>query len=281
MKVILLALLALAAAPALSADAPDTVLLPGVVSTGAAEVRLAISPDGRRMLWGSIGRDADKDQQDIWERHRQGHGWSAPARVAFDTVAAEFDPAFSPDGRRVYFHSDRPGGFGGADIYVADLDRATGQFGTPRNLGPSINSKGEEWAPTPTAKGTLIFSSDGWGGFGKHDLFEARLDARTDPPKNLGPTINGPQEDFDAALSGESLAFSSGSMDDDAVPVRLYTSRRAGALWSNRTPVNFHCSDFMNGSSFDPADSSRFFYAAKCAGGEGRMDIRETRTPIP
>lgn len=112
----------------------------------------------------------------------------------------------------------------------------------PRNLGPLINSKGEEWAPTPTAKGTSIFASAGWGGFGKHDLFEARLVAMRDPPRNLGAAINGPQKDFDAALSGKGLAFS---------------------------------------SSFDPADSSRFFYAAKCAGGEGRMDIRETRTPIP
>ena len=112
----------------------------------------------------------------------------------------------------------------------------------PRNLGLLINSKGEEWAPSPTAKGTLIFASDDRGGFGKHNLFEARLDAKRDRPRNPGPAINGPQEDFDAVLSGEGLAFSSG---------------------------------------FDPADPSRFFYAAKYAGGEGRMDIRETRTPIP
>lgn len=280
MKQMAALLLALFATSALGARAPDTVFLPGVVSTAAAEIRLAISPDGRRMLWGSIGRGADRDQQDIWERHRDGAGWSAPARVSFDTEAVEFDPAFSPDGRRVYFHSDRPGGFGGTDIYVVDLDPNTGRFATPRNLGAGVNSKGEEWAPTPTARGTLIFASDGWGGFGKHDLFEVRRGAKSGRPMNLGPAINGAEEDFDGALSGDVLVFSSGSMDDDAIPVRLFISERSGKGWSPRRPVGEPCSNFVNGSSFDPRDPSRFFYAAKCDGGEGRMDIRETRSPI-
>jgi hypothetical protein len=277
MKTFVLALLAFAATPALAAD-PS--VLPGVVSTAASEIRLAISPDGRRMLWGSIGREAPPRQLDIWERHRVGDGWSTPKPVAFNTESEDFDPAFSPDGKQVYFHSDRPGGFGRTDIYVVDLDPATGAFGTPRNLGPDVNSKGAEWAPTPTADGRLVFASDGWGGFGKHDLFEVPLSGGK--PQNLGAAINGPDEDFDAALTpnADAMVFSSGVMSDTVDKVSLYVSRLGPEGWSQRTPAGVGCSDFINGPGFDPSNPDRFYYAASCPGGQGRMDIHETRTPI-
>jgi Tol biopolymer transport system component len=268
---------ALFATPALAAD--DPVVLPGVVSTAASEIRLAISPDGRRMMWGAVGRDAARGQLDIWERHRVGDAWSTPAPVPFNTDGEDFDPAFSPDGRQVYFHSDRPGGFGGTDLYVVDLDPKTGAFGAPRNLGPNVNSKGAEWAPTPTKDGRLIFASDGWGGFGRHDLFVVSL--KGGKPQNLGPAINGPDEDFDAGLSpdGRTLIFSSGVMTDDDAKVSLFASARTKAGWSQRTLAGVGCGDFVNGAGFDPADGGRIFYSAACEGGPGRMDIRETRTP--
>jgi hypothetical protein len=262
-----------------SVVAADPSVLPSVVSTGASEIRLAISPDGRRMLWGSVGRDAAPGQLDIWERHRVGEDWSKPASVPFNTEGEDFDPAFSSDGKQLYFHSDRPGGFGGTDIYVVDVP-ATGAFGTPRNLGPDVNSKGAEWAPTPTADGRLIFASDGWGGFGKHDLFEVRLSGGK--PRNLGPAINGPDEDFDAALTPDAkgMVYSSGVTSDTVAKVSLFVSRLGPRGWSPRMPAGVGCADFVNGAGFDPSNPDRFYYAAKCPGGQGRMDIRETRTPI-
>jgi len=254
---------------------------PGVISTAAAEVRLAISPDGRQMLWGSIGRDAPAEQQDIWERHRVGDGWSTPARVSFDTEAVEFDPAFSKDGKKVYFHSDRAGGFDGTDIYVVTRDPTSFAFGTPANAGPAINSKGDEWAPTPTRDGGLLFSSNGWGGRGKHDLFIARPGAAR--PTNLGPSINTADEDFDAALSPEeaTLVFASGVMTDDKAATRLYVSRNEHGAWSPRQAIGLGCSDFVIGPSFDPTDDSMLAYSANCAGGRGRMDIHREHVPGP
>lgn len=263
--------------------APDLPFRPGEVSTPAAEVRIAFSPDGRRILWGSIGRDGPEDQQDIWEMHRDGAGWSAPARASFDTDAVEFDPAFSPDGTRLYFHSDRPGGYGGTDLYVVDVDPATGAFSAPRNLGPRINSAGDEWAPTPTRDGKLLFASDGWGGLGAHDLFEAVLGEESEArPRNLGPAINSAEQDFDAALSpdGNMLIFSAGRMDDEIAEVRLYRSdRQTDGSWGARVPLGTGCADFAIGSSFDPNDPGHFYYAARCEGGNGRMDIRQVPAP--
>ena len=259
----------------------DALVSPEEISSPAAEVRLAFSPDGRQILWGSIGRDGEADQQDIWERHRTPTGWSAPARVSFDTPAVDFDPAISADGRTVYFHSDRPGGYGGTDLYKVARDPRSLRFGAPVNLGPTINSAGEEWAPTPLRDGGLIFSSDGWGGFGRHDLFVTRAGMKR--PHNLGPAVNGSAEDFDAALSpdGASLVFSSGTMSETAANVRLFAASWRSGRPTGRTPLAIGCSDFVIGASFDPANPNSFYYAARCAGGRGRMDIWRTRFARP
>jgi len=268
---------------AILASAPlttgDRVYGPGAVSTSAAEIRLAVSPDGNHMLWGVIGRGDETDQLDIWERRFEDGRWSPPRRTVFSTAAVEFDPAFSPDGRTLYFHSDRPGGFGGTDIYVVTADPASGAFGDAENLGPSVNSAGDEWAPTPTPDGGLIFASDGWGGFGLHDLFEADLRPGAGGPRNLGPEVNGPLEDFDGALApgGGELIFSSGLMSGEAPAVRLFRAVRAAGRWGGRQAVPTGCSNFLIGAAFDPGDPGVFYYAANCPDGQGRMDIRRTR----
>ena len=273
-SVLVSALLASTSQPA------DTLVSPGEISSAAAEVRIAFSPDGRQLLWGSIGRDADAEQQDIWERHRTPTGWSAPARVSFDTLAVEFDPAISADGRTVYFHSDRPGGYGGTDLYKVARDPRTLRFGIPVNLGPAINSAGEEWAPTPLKDGSLIFASDGWGGFGRHDLFLTKAGMKR--PRNLGAGVNGPDEDFDAALSPDngSLVFSSGTMSETAANVQLFAASWRSGRPTGRTRLAIGCSDFMIGASFDRADPHSFYYAARCTGGLGRMDIWRAHSPL-
>jgi hypothetical protein len=254
----------------------ERVIQPGVISTAAAEVRIAYRPDGRQIVWGSIGRNADAGQQDIWEMHRTANGWSSPARASFDTDAVEFDPAFSHDSKRLYFDSDRAGGYGGTDVYVVDVDTNTNQFSAPRNVGPLINGKGDEWAPVPTPRGSLIFSSDGWGGEGKHDLFESDPQLKQ-PPRNLGRKINGPEEDFDAALApdGKTLVFSSGTMSDTEAHVRLFRSQYTGNAWTAREELNLGCSDFKIGSAFAADRPNTLYYSAKCPEGLGRMDIRE------
>jgi len=257
------------------APATDALVRPGMISTAAAEVRIAHSPDGRRILWGTIGRDAAADQQDIWEIHRIRGGWSAPARVSFDTDAAEFDPAFSPDGRWVYFQSDRAGGLGGSDLYVVSIDPVSGRFGTPRNLGPQVNTPGEEWAATPTPAGGLIFSSNGWGGRGKHDLYEIDLRTPGAKPANLGDAINGPLDELDAAVTpnGRTLVFSVGDMDADTADVRLFVSYRTRSGWTSRRPLGIGCSPFILGAAIDRRTPERLYYAAHCADSPGRMDV--------
>ncbi len=108
-------------------------------------------------------------------------------------------PAFSADGRSLYFASDAPGGLGESDLYVCHLDSA-GQWGKPLNLGPRVNGPGNEMFPSLHEDGTLYFASDRPGGLGGFDLYEA-VRSRHSPSTfsrtvALGAPINSPADEF-------------------------------------------------------------------------------------
>lgn len=146
---------------------------PGIASTAHSEIRLTLSPDGKTALWFSRDRPGGAGGYDIWMARRAAAGWQPAVPVPFNSPGRDFDPAFSADGRFVYFCSDRPGGAGGDDIWRVAV-RGTG-FGAPTPLGPTVNSSGKEFAPMLSPDGdTLLFSSDRPGGAGGHDLYTAR-----------------------------------------------------------------------------------------------------------
>jgi outer membrane protein OmpA-like peptidoglycan-associated protein len=104
-------------------------------------------------------------------------------------------PCLSPDGKKLYFASDKPGGFGGSDLYYSlwKSDR----WEDPVNLGPIINTKGNESYPFVNAAGELFFSSDGHPGFGGKDIFFSMMsDTIWSEPVRLDPPINSPLDDF-------------------------------------------------------------------------------------
>ncbi len=105
-------------------------------------------------------------------------------------------PSLSGDGKRLYFSSDMPGGYGGKDLYMAFLENK--QWGPPLNLGPTINTPKDEVFPHITASGNLYFSSDGHFGMGGQDIYRARegADGLWAQPENLGFPFNTLADDF-------------------------------------------------------------------------------------
>jgi outer membrane protein OmpA-like peptidoglycan-associated protein len=103
-------------------------------------------------------------------------------------------PALSADGKTLYFASDMPGGFGGADIYACTIDDK-GQFGKPVNLGANINTSGQELFPWIGSDKLLYFASNGRPGLGGLDLFAVPVAAKT-AAKNLGMSVNSTADDF-------------------------------------------------------------------------------------
>ena len=186
-----------------------TWVTPGIASTGYSEIRLTISRDGRTALWFSRDQPGGAGGYDIWMSRRILRGWEPAQPVPFNSKGRDFDPAFSADGRYVYFCSDRPGGAGGDDIYRVPV-HGTG-FGIPVNLGPHVNSAGAEFAPMLSPDGsTLLFSSDRPGGAGGHDLLTAKWAADGfAPAAPLAGDINTAANEFDATFlrDGATIVF--------------------------------------------------------------------------
>ncbi len=144
---------------------------------------------------------------------RTGDKWSDPVNLKIlpDSLVAAH-PAISPDGTTLYFVSDLAGGFGGKDIWKVTRAGSNGAWSQPVNLGPDINTSGDELFPYVREDGTLYFSSDGLIGMGGLDIFKANQQADGSwIVKNMKPPINSFADDFGIVFedSNEKGIFSS------------------------------------------------------------------------
>ena len=129
----------------------------------------------------------------------------------------ESQPSVTSDGSTIYFVSDREGGFGGYDIYKTSLNE-NGEWDFPENLGPVINTSGNEKSPfIHTDSQTLYFSSDGHMGLGGYDIFFTKLDTNGtwSSPQNIGYPINSYDDDvgFFVGTDGRYGYFASNKYD--------------------------------------------------------------------
>ena len=150
-------------------------------------------------------RKNDKEgimKMNIYSAIRAGEEWKNVKELAFNTEEYdEVHPALSADGSQLYFASNREGGFGGMDVYVATF--AGGQWSEPVNLGSTINTAGNEIFPFVHDDGTLYFASDGWGGLGGLDIFSTIKSGENnwDKPINIGTPFNSSKDDFSFILN--------------------------------------------------------------------------------
>lgn len=112
-------------------------------------------------------------------------------------------PALSADGSKLYFASDMPGGYGGFDLYVSEKSGSSWSQAT--NLGPEINTEGDEVFPFHHVRGHLYYASDGLKGLGGLDIFRSSVDGTNvkENPMNLGFPLNSPRDDFGYVLDDE------------------------------------------------------------------------------
>ena len=200
-------------------------------------------------------------------------------------VSPEFSEiriTFNPDGTSVLWGSTNrpggPGGSGGDDLYAAAVDTATGRYGEARNLGPRVNSAGDEWAPVVSADGaTLLFATDGRGGKGLHDLFvSSREKGEWQEPKPL-EAVNGPDEDFDGAFlsDGHTLVFTRRRKDQDGADLYVAPWRDGHYATPQRLGPEVNAEKGWNlGPATHPGEPGFLYFSShRSENTAGRLDI--------
>ena len=207
-------------------DAETINPLPETINTPNVNVgTIAFSPDGRTMVFakGNTGKRKGANDVDLYLSRFRNNAWTEPVQININQPDSwESAPAFSPDGRHLYFSSNRKGGFGGLDLYSAQMD-SRGRFTRVRNLGPEINTSGNESFPHISENGKMYFSSDGHSGYGMLDIFVVeRVNGKT-VIQNLGEPVNSTADDFGIFLFRVDRGFFTSNRDGGKGDDDIYT----------------------------------------------------------
>lgn len=164
------------------------------VNSSYNEGAQTISPDGKYLFFTLCNAESGYGSCDLYWSKRIGGRWSRPRNFGapVNTNNWESQPSIAPDGKTIYFNSNREGSIGKSDIWKTEMIEE-GVFSVPVNLGPEINTIHEENAPFIHPDGTtLYFVSDGHIGMGGRDIFYATLlaDQTWSNPINMGYPIN-------------------------------------------------------------------------------------------
>ena len=169
------------------------------INTNTHDACVALSFDGNQMI--IYRTSADLITGDLYTSHSDFTGWSEPKKLGneINTPYIETSACFSNDTSVIYFSSNKPGGFGGKDLYrIKKIPN--GRWSLPQNLGNSVNTAKDEDAPYLHPDGTsLYFSSKGHNTMGEYDIFKTTLNSETNIfsiPENLGYPINSVNNDI-------------------------------------------------------------------------------------
>jgi outer membrane protein OmpA-like peptidoglycan-associated protein/tetratricopeptide (TPR) repeat protein len=153
--------------------------------------------------------------------------WTEPVPFQYNDKSYSCAHAsLSPDGNKLYFSSDKPGGYGGMDIYVCEKD--TAGWGAPRNLGEKVNTQGNELFPYEHDDGTFVFSSNGRDGLGGLDVYWCRIKdngIQTDA-KNLGSPVNSSEDDFGVVFDNAGFGYLSSNREFKNTNDEIYLWRK-------------------------------------------------------
>ncbi len=167
-----------------------------IINTQENEGAQCLSADGKIMLFTACNRRTGYGACDIYISYKKGNTWTAPRPLPspINTEYWEGHPCLSADGSQLFFSSDRKGGIGGRDLYVAQINLGkTVQVTSVKNLGIPVNTNKDEISPFIHPDGeTLYFSSNGHTGLGRQDIYYSKRDSSGNfaSPINFGYPIN-------------------------------------------------------------------------------------------
>jgi outer membrane protein OmpA-like peptidoglycan-associated protein/tetratricopeptide (TPR) repeat protein len=202
--------------------------LDGDINLEPRKGAITVSQDGDWLFFAADIAGAGVGGFDIYKSVYTPSGWSEQENLG-DSINTDFwesSPAISPDKRALYFSSTRPGGYGGADLYVSYL-KPNGRWTEAVNMGSSINTAGDELAPFIHADNqTLYFTSDGLPGYGGSDLFVLKKlsNGKWGTPENMGYPINTIENEGSLAVAADGYtAYYASDREDSRGGLDIYS----------------------------------------------------------
>jgi hypothetical protein len=259
---------------------------PGVVSTGLFDRDIAVTPGGDEIYFGVAGPGYSWATI-LFTRRVAGGRWTRPERAPFTAPlpATDLEPALSPDGRRLFFLSDRPRTagepHGNSDIWF--VERSGTGWGEPQNLGSPVSSPDQEYFPSVTRDGSLYFTRQRKGERGNLIYRSALVEGRYAEPERLPSPVNAGPTQFNAFVAPDEsyLIFSSPGRKDAIGQSDYYVCFRSrDGTWSdavNLGPrVNVKGSDGY--SPYVSPDGRYFFFMSRR---RGALEARAGRPLTP
>ena len=201
--------------------------IPGSLNEEPKKGAISVSQDAEWLLYAAQLPDQAYRSFDIYLSLSTPQGWSDPLNMgpAINTEFWETAPSLSPDKNVLYFCSNRPGGYGGSDLYVS-YRLPNGKWSQAENMGPGVNTAGDEMAPFIHADNqTLYFTSSGWPGYGGSDLFvlKKNTEGKWSAPINLGYPINTIENEGSMAVAADgSTAYYASDRADSRGGLDIY-----------------------------------------------------------
>jgi Tol biopolymer transport system component len=227
---------------------------------------MAISPDGSEMYY--TLQSNQHAFSTILVRKRAANGdWGSPEVASFSGVYKDLEPAFAPDGKKLYFSSARPAeGKTGDDydIWVVELQGKT--WGTPGRLGPEVNTKENEYYPSVARNGNIYFTAAYESGIGKEDIFLSRWNGHGyEPSEALDSAVNSSTWEFNAFVSPDEsfILFTSYGRPDDLGGGDLYISFRSTGKWQPAIHLAELNSSKLDYCPFVTADQSTLYFTSQ------------------
>lgn len=240
-----------------------TIFAEGVVSTGDFDSHPAFTPDGKTLYF--CRSSPTFNFWTIVATHFKNNKWTTPEVISISGQYRDADPFITKDGSRFYFISDRPNGDQKRSLDIWVMEKTGKDWSAPRNLGPPVNSSGDEWYPTVAADGTLYFGSGREGGKGSTDIYRSRfVDGKYLAPENLGESINTQFEEFEPYIApDQSYLIFMAARPDGLGGSDLYISYQQNGNWTRA--INLGDKINSKGSEYSPIvspDGKYFFWSS-------------------
>jgi len=241
------------------------------INSPAGEESFSMTPDGRMAVWSS-SRDGTLGNDDIWYSFWDSASslWSDPQNCGpnVNTVIQDLEPCLSPDGKTLcYVQFERPGGYGGWDIWVSAWDSLSNEWGAPENLGPTVNTSASEHGPFVSPDGSKLYFSGGWG-----ILVSEWNGSGWDAAVLLDTTVNSTQSEKHPGVTADNqtLYFTRAWFT-----YAIFVSYWADTAWATPEilPPHINVLEGAAGQSYITPDGSKLYFTSARPGGLGSCDI--------